>query len=68
MRCLDCGEPIERPRTAWYEYAGFARPKHLRSEKAGSSLAFREPTGRVIHDKCAMKREAGVNPDQDSLI
>ncbi len=68
MRCLDCNELIERPRTAWLEVVGFARPKHQRGENSGSSLDFREPTGRAICDECAMDREHGINRDQGSLM
>lgn len=56
--CLDCGKRLE-PRTMWPEVRGFARPRSQRGQQSGSSLVFREPTGRGLCPKCALDRLHG---------
>ena len=64
--CCECNLPIggpddpfgpyEKQRRAWPQVKGLELPQYLRSEKSGSSIAYRKPTDEFAHDQCGLDR------------
>ncbi len=64
LTCDICGEPSPAAST-WYGVKGYEQPR----EGGGANhIALRRRTGELVCDGCMRKMQAGIAPNQDSLL
>lgn len=66
--CELCGNPIDDPKTAYQQVAGWERPGRGMGGQSGSSLVLREHIGPLAHDVCVTAKMHGLHVQQGALL
>lgn len=67
-QCVDCGVPVSPSELgSWWETTGWIERRREQGMKA-NSVHHKQFTGRARCPSCGQLREAGLNPQQETML